>query len=144
MLDRIQKGMSIRPAPLVREQAVIDDDVAAQVVRRMIPEDFEREAFFVLLLDARGRARRLHVISIGTMTASIVHPREVFRPAILHGAITVVLAHNHPSGNPSPSAEDLSISKRIVNAGVLLGIDVVDFIVVGADTHVSLAKEGRI
>lgn len=97
----------------------------------------DREVFGVLLLNARHEAKRRVVVSIGSLNASIVHPREVFRPAILYSAASVVLVHNHPSGDPEPSEEDLSITRRLVECGDLLGIGVLDHLVIGSRGHVS-------
>jgi DNA repair protein RadC len=94
----------------------------------------DREHFVVLLLNARHELMSLHVISIGSLNASIVHPREVFKPAIIHSAASLILCHNHPSGDPEPSEEDLSITKRLVEVGELVGIAILD--------HVILASRG--
>lgn len=91
----------------------------------------DREVFGVLLLNARHEAKRRVVISIGSLNASIVHPREVFRPALLYSAASIVLTHNHPSGDPEPSEEDLAITGRLVGAGELLGIGVLDHVIIG-------------
>ncbi len=96
-----------------------------------------REHFVVLLLNARHEMQRREVVSIGSLNASIVHPREVFLPAILHSAASVVLVHNHPSGDPEPSEEDLSITRRLVEVGDLVGIGVLDHVVVAARGLVS-------
>jgi DNA repair protein RadC len=96
-----------------------------------------REHFVVLLLNARHEMQRREVVSIGSLNASIVHPREVFLPAILHTAASVVLVHNHPSGDPEPSEEDLSITRRLVEVGELIGIGVLDHVIVGARGLVS-------
>ena len=98
----------------------------------------EREVFGVLTLNARHEATRRVVVSIGSLNASIVHPREVFLPAILHSAASVVLVHNHPSGDPEPSEEDLSITKRLVQVGELMGIGVLDHVIVATRGVVSL------
>lgn len=95
-----------------------------------------REHFVVLLLNARHELQGRETVSIGSLNASIVHPREVFLPAILHSAASVVLVHNHPSGDPEPSEEDLSITRRLVEVGELVGIDVLD--------HVIIASRGTI
>lgn len=91
----------------------------------------DREVFGVLLLNARHEAKRRVVISIGSLNASIVHPREVFRPALLYSAASIVLTHNHPSGDPEPSEEDLAITGRLVGAGELLGVGVLDHVIIG-------------
>ena len=96
-----------------------------------------REHFVVLLLNARHELQVRETVSIGTLNASIVHPREVFRPAILHSAASVVLVHNHPSGDPEPSEEDLGITKRLVQVGELVGIAVLDHVIVAARGTVS-------
>jgi DNA repair protein RadC len=96
-----------------------------------------REHFVVLLLNARHEVQNREVVSIGTLNASIVHPREVFRPAILAAAASVVLVHNHPSGDPEPSDEDLSITRRLVQVGELVGIGVLDHVIVAARGVVS-------
>jgi DNA repair protein RadC len=89
------------------------------------------EHFGVLLLDTRHRLIRAVVVSIGSLDASLVHPREVFRAATEHSAAAIVLFHNHPSGDPAPSAEDLTLTRRLVQAGELMGIGVVDHVVLG-------------
>ena len=97
-----------------------------------------REHFVVLLLNARHELQCREVVSIGSLNASIVHPREVFLPAILHSAASLVLVHNHPSGDPEPSEEDVSISRRLVQVGDLVGIGVLDHVIVAARGVVSL------
>jgi DNA repair protein RadC len=97
-----------------------------------------KEHFVVLLLNARHEMQARETVSIGSLNASIVHPREVFLPAILHSAASIVLVHNHPSGDPEPSEEDLSITRRLVQVGELVGIGVLDHVIVGARGLVSL------
>jgi DNA repair protein RadC len=122
-----------------------DPRSAAAAVRALIPEDDERERFVALFLDARHKVRGATVVSIGTLAASLVHPREVFRPAILAGASGIVLGHNHPSGDPEPSDEDIRLTHRLVAAGQLLGIEVLDHVVVGASGRfVSLRERGAV
>jgi DNA repair protein RadC len=111
------------------------DDVVAILGRKLRHE--QREHFVVLLLNARHEVLRQEVVSVGSLNASIVHPREVFRPAIQHGAASVVLCHNHPSGDAEPSEEDLSITKRLVECGELLGIGVLDHVIVASRGVVS-------
>jgi len=103
----------------------------------------DREAFFVVLLDAKNRASGYNLVSLGSLTAALVHPREVFKPAIAGSAAAVVLVHNHPSGDPSPSTEDLALTKRLCEVGELVGIRVLDHIVIGHDgAYCSLADDG--
>lgn len=116
------------------------DDVVVYVGRFLRRE--KREHFLVLLLNARHEVERRETVSIGSLNASIVHPREVFRPAVLHAAASVVLVHNHPSGDPEPSDEDISITKRLVQVGELLGIGVLDHVIIATRGVVSLRARG--
>lgn len=102
----------------------------------------KREQFQVILLDRKNRIMRDIMISQGSLTASIVHPREVFNPAVRDSAAAVIFVHNHPSGDPQPSQEDHSLTARLVKAGDVLGIPVLDHIIVGRDTYMSFADEG--
>ena len=102
--------------------------------------DASREEFHIVCLDTKNQVIDSHQISVGTLDASLVHPREVFRPAIKDAASSVLLVHNHPSGDPTPSREDLAVTKRLEEAGKLLGIDVLDHIVLGSFNSVSIAE----
>lgn len=104
--------------------------------------DARHERFLLVLLDGRHRMLREVVISQGTLTASLVHPREVFRPALREAAAAVVLVHNHPSGDPTPSREDREITRRLAEAGELLGIPVLDHVVVAEGGYASLREAG--
>jgi len=98
----------------------------------------------VLLLDGRHRVMSESQVSQGTLTASLVHPREVFRAAVRAAAAAIVLVHNHPSGDPSPSREDRDVTARLVAAGELIGIQVVDHVVVADAGYYSFQEEGEI
>jgi DNA repair protein RadC len=102
----------------------------------------KREQFQVILLDRKNRVMRDVMVSQGSLTASVVHPREVFNPAIRDSAAAVIFVHNHPSGDPQPSQEDHVLTTRLVEAGKLLGIQVLDHIIVGRNTYMSFADEG--
>ena len=112
------------------------EDVVAVIGRKLRHE--KREHFLVLLLNARHEVIGRETVSIGSLNASIVHPREVFKPAILASAASLVLVHNHPSGDPEPSEEDASISKRLVQVGELIGIGVLDHVIIASRGVVSL------
>jgi DNA repair protein RadC len=116
----------------------------ADVHRHFHPRlrDASCEHFLVLLLDGRHRVMRDVTTSQGTLTASLVHPREVFRPALRESAAAIVLVHNHPSGDPTPSREDREVTLRLVRAGELLGVPVLDHVVVAEHGYVSLREEG--
>ena len=100
----------------------------------------ERETFLVLLLDGKHRLQQMERISEGTLNSSIVHPREVFRSAVRAGAGALIVAHNHPSGDPEPSPEDVAVTRRLVEAGELLGIPLLDHVVVADASYVSLRE----
>ena len=114
------------------------------VVRKYQPllRDLKHEVFKVLLLDSANQLLREIKVSDGILNSSLVHPREVFRPAILEPAASVILLHNHPSGNPEPSSEDLQITKQIVEAGKVIGIPVHDHIIITPHAFTSFAERG--
>ncbi|HLQ36435.1 MAG TPA: DNA repair protein RadC [Planctomycetota bacterium] len=124
-----------RPGQALRSAADV-----ARVVRESVRGSM-RESFFALLLDNRHRVLGLRVISTGGVASTPVHPREVFAPAIREGAAAVVVAHNHPSGDPSPSIEDRKVTQRLRGAAELLGIELLDHVVVGLDRFFSFAEE---
>jgi DNA repair protein RadC len=103
----------------------------------------EQETFWSLLLDGKQRLRRLVQVSAGTLTASLVHPREVFRGAIRESAAALIVVHNHPSGDPEPSAEDLAVTERLRAAGEVIGIPLQDHVILGAGGFVSLRERLR-
>jgi DNA repair protein RadC len=104
--------------------------------------DTLQERFLVLLLDGRHRVLREVQASQGTLTASLIHPREVFRPALREAAAAVILVHNHPSGDPTPSREDREVTERLVQVGDVLGVPVLDHVIVAERGYVSLREEG--
>jgi DNA repair protein RadC len=112
--------------------------------RHLLPRYSARpvETFGLLALDVRRRLRHESVVSVGCLTASLVHPREVFQEAVVSRAASLILFHNHPSGDPEPSAEDLALTRRLAAAGSLMGIEVVDHLVLGAGRFVSLKERG--
>jgi DNA repair protein RadC len=101
-----------------------------------------KETFLALYLDGRNRAIREERVSEGTLTAAIVHPREVFGPALRAGAASVLVVHNHPSGDPAPSPEDLEVTERLRQSGELVGIPLLDHLVVGEDRYCSFLERG--
>lgn len=103
--------------------------------------DAKQEEFHIVTLDTKNHVIDTHQVTVGTLDASLVHPREVFRPAIKDAASSVILVHNHPSGDPTPSCEDHAVTVRLTESGKLLGIDVLDHIVLGRDVAVSIREE---
>jgi DNA repair protein RadC len=116
----------------------------ADVARLMGPRlrDLSVEEFHLLALDTRARLLRDVLVTRGLLDASLVHPREVFRPAIAEAAAGIILVHNHPSGDPTPSAEDRAVTRQLVAAGQLLDLPVHDHVIVAGDRHVSFATAG--
>ena len=113
------------------------EDVYAAFRERF--ESLDREMFVVVLLDGKNKVIGFNVVSVGSLTATLVHPREVFKPALLANAAALILVHNHPSGDPEPSAEDKAITERLQQAGDLIGIKILDHVVIGDGSFRSLA-----
>ena len=139
----IELGKRVLAAPLSSGKRIAS---SADLFHHYYPllRDLRHEVFKVVLLDAKHAIVREATVSEGSLTVSIVHPREVFKAAILLNSAKVILMHNHPSGNPSPSEEDLRITKQLVEAGRLLGIKVYDHIILAGASYQSLADEGLI
>lgn len=133
---------SLTRDPAERPQFATPREVAAYLLPHFGSYPVER--FGVLLLDTRHRLLRTRILSVGSLDASVVHPREVFREAILAGAAAIVLFHNHPSGDPSPSRDDISLTRRLMAAGELIGIDVLDHVVLADSRYASLKEAGKL
>ena len=114
---------------------------AADLFSRLLGEEAS-EVFAILLLSTRHRVLAYHEVSRGTLNSTLVHPREVFKAACLANAAAIILAHVHPSGDPTPSPDDIELTRRLVAAGVLLGIDVLDHVVVGHARYASFKELG--
>lgn len=105
--------------------------------------DRNKEHFFLISLNTRNKVRFVELVSIGTVSASLVHPREVFRRSIIRGATSVIICHNHPSGDAEPSEEDINITRRLIEAGKVIGIEVLDHVIIGTKS-VSMKEKGII
>jgi DNA repair protein RadC len=144
------KAIPIYRVTLVREGKVqgtygkITSAATASMLLQTYLADADREHFVVVLLDRKNQVIGINTVSIGSLTASVVHPREVYKPAILANAAAVILCHNHPSGSPFPSQEDRVLTARLVEAGKLLGISVLDHIIIGdgSQRYFSFADAG--
>ncbi len=151
----------IGPAKACRVQAALEVGRRAVLERRRLGVSFrgsrdvfeaysvrlrdeKQEVFVVMLLDSKSRLLREERTSVGSLDQSLVHPREVFRPAIREAAASVIFVHNHPSGDPCPSREDVRLTERLVDAGRLLGIRVLDHIIIGEGRYFSFFDEGRL
>jgi len=115
------------------------EDVASLVRSRL--KDKKKEYFLAILLDTRSQLIKIAEISIGSLDSSIVHPREVFKEAISASAASVIFAHNHPSGVPEASEDDINLTKRLAEAGEIVGIDVLDHVIIGDKKYLSLKRE---
>ena len=122
--------------PLVKKP----EDVVGVVGSRL--RDKNKEYFLALLLDSRSRLIKVAEISVGSLDASIVHPREVFKEALSASAASVIFVHNHPSGDATPSEDDIKLSKRLTEAGEIMGVDVLDHIILGDKKFLSLKRQG--
>jgi DNA repair protein RadC len=127
--------------PLVIDQAVTRAADAAPALVSLLQHE-TAEVFVILCLSTKCRVLGCHEVSRGTLDATLVHPREVFKVALLANAAAIILAHNHPSGDPSPSVDDVDLTHRLVKAGEILGVQVVDHIVVGDGCWTSLHDLG--
>lgn len=116
------------------------EDIASLVAGRL--KDKKKEYFLALLLDTRNQLIRIAEISIGSLDSSIVHPREVFKEAISASAASVIFVHNHPSGDTEASEDDIALTKRLAEAGEIVGIDVLDHLIIGGKSHTSLKRQG--
>jgi len=118
-------------------RAVRSPEDAYQIVKEFM-EKCDRETVLAVMLDTKHQINGIHVVSVGCLNSSLMHPREVYKAAIIANAAAIIIAHNHPSGVPDPSPEDMDTAKRLKQAGNLLGIDLLDFLIVGDNRFVSL------
>ena len=105
-------------------------------------EGADREQFITCCMDTKNQPTSINIVSVGTINSSLVHPREVFKNAILGNSSSIIVAHNHPSGDPLPSKEDIDITQRLKEAGKIIGIDLIDHVIIGEDRYVSLKEKG--
>jgi len=136
LANRLEGYAEAGDKPLVKTP----DDVASVVSGRL--KGKKKEHFLALLLDTRNRLIKVAEISIGSLDSSIVHPREVFKEAISASAASVIFVHNHPSGDPEASEDDIKLTKRLAEVGEIVGIDVLDHIIVGDNDYLSLKGKG--
>lgn len=113
---------------------------SADIIRKFI-DNSDREILILMALDTKNKVNSITIVSIGSLNSSIVHPREVFKTAILSNAASIIIGHNHPSGDPTPSKEDISITLRLKECGSILGIELLDHIIIGDDNKYTSLKE---
>ncbi len=142
-----KKRIDIVSIKMVKDSSILygtrkitSPEVAYELLKEFFCE-LDREQFMMVALDTKNQPVAINVCSVGSLNASIVHPREVFKVAILSNAASIIVAHNHPSGDVKPSAEDLNITKRLVECGKLMGISVVDHLIIGYNCFISFKEE---
>lgn len=132
-----------RPGSPSERRSITSPEAAAEVLVPML-EGLDREHCLLASLDRKHRLIAVTTVSIGSDGHTFMSPREVFRDALGHGASSVVVAHNHPSGDAEPSTDDRAVTRRLQSAGELLGIDMLDHLVVGSEQWISLARQGEL
>ena len=147
------KRVDIVSVYMVKERSVMyqsryitcSRDVVNMVNEHLKMDKLDRESLVIIAVDAKCRPTHISIISMGSLTASIVHPREVFKVAIMSNAHSIIAVHNHPSGNAEPSSEDYQITKRLKEVGLIMGIPLIDHIVIGeCENYVSLKERGEL
>lgn len=135
-LKLVKESSTLYEVPVIKSPAEVYQAALQLLALHEEPE----EHFCIFCLNTKNRIVGVHTISIGSLNASIVHPREVFKAAMLNNASAIICLHNHPSGDPEPSREDIETTKRLVKAGDILGIDVLDHIIIGDGRYTSLRE----
>lgn len=145
-----RKRVDIVSIKMVRESSILysnrkisSPSDAIELFKKFLYES-DREQFIVCCMDTKNQPTSINVVSVGTLNSSLVHPREVFKSAILGNSSSIIVAHNHPSGDPSPSKEDIDITERLKEAGKIIGINILDHIIIGDNRHISLKEKGVI
>ena len=133
--------LSREKAELKSPQAVSEH--IRKIFERLDRLDRNKEHFLLISLNTKSKVKFVELISIGTVNSSLVHPREVFRRSIIRGASSVIICHNHPSGDPEPSEEDIGLTRRLIEAGKIVGIEVLDHVIIGSKS-VSMKEKGII
>ncbi|HOJ09537.1 MAG TPA: JAB domain-containing protein [Clostridiales bacterium] len=147
------KRISIYSVRLIKEKTglyeleyvvIRNSQIANDVIKKVLDiNNSTVEKFGIITLTVKNKIAGVHIISVGNLNSSIVHPREIFQQAILNNASAIILFHNHPSGDPTESTEDIEITKRLIEAGDILGIKVIDHIIVGEDNkYISFKAKG--
>ncbi|MED4360336.1 RadC family protein [Geobacillus stearothermophilus] len=128
---------------LYRERQIKSPEDVYKLLKPFLAEA-DREKFVVVCLDTKNQPTAINVCHVGSLNSSIVHPREVFKSAILSNSASIIVAHNHPSSDPTPSREDIDVTRRLVEAGRIVGIELLDHVIVGEERFVSLKEKGYV
>ncbi len=141
IMAAIELGKRVLATPLTKGTVIANSQTVFEHYYPLL-RDLRREVFKVILLDAKHAVIREKTVSEGSLTSSLVHPREVFNQAVRESAAAVIFLHNHPSGDPKPSKEDRALTARLQDAGEILGVQVLDHVIIGDGRYVSFADEG--
>ncbi len=142
VLAAVELGRRIAQEPLEKKIPANSPSAAVNYIMPRLRYE-TKEKFAIVLLDVKSRILSFRIISVGILDSSLVHPREVFSEAILNSAASIILTHNHPSGDPTPSSDDIATTDKLVKAGQIMGIEVVDHIIIGGSKYISF-KEQRL
>lgn len=143
-VDVISLRMIRETSVLYAPRRISSPDDAVSLVKAFL-EDSDRECMIAVYLNIKNEPTAIHTVSIGTLSTSPLHPREVLKAALLSNAATFILAHNHPSGDPTPSTDDIEVTRRMTDAGRLLGIELIDHVIIGSDERfISLRQQGQL
>ena len=137
------REVKISYGPRKKSTRITSSQSAFELAKKIIDTNADREHFAAIYLDAKNNPIAWRVIGIGTLTGCLVHPREVFRPALVVGAAAVVCIHNHPSGELTPSVEDIKVTNRLRQAGDLVGLKLLDHLIIGDGDYRSMADRGH-
>jgi DNA repair protein RadC len=140
MILKLETNLAVREAP-TGPKLTSPEEIEKQLIDM---RDLAQECFVTLTFNTKNHLIARHLISLGTVNSTLVHPREVFRPAITDGAANIVVAHNHPSGCPEPSADDIRITRKLIEAGRQIEIGVLDHLIIGNADFVSLRESGLV
>ena len=140
-VDIVSLRMVKESSLLYRNRSIKSPEDGFQLFKQFLGE-LDREYFVLLCLDVKNQVTAINVCHVGSLNASIVHPREVFKTAILSNSCSIIVAHNHPSGNCKPSPEDIAVTKRLKEASDIMGIELLDHLIIGENTFVSLKEKG--
>ena len=136
-LKMVKEASELYEVPVIKSPTEV-----YQVAKQLLALHEEPEEHFcILCLNAKNKIVGVHTISIGSLSASIVHPREVFKAAMLNNASGIICLHNHPSGDPEPSREDIETTRRLVEAGEIMGIRVLDHVIIGEQSYLSMKEK---
>ncbi|MEK8204159.1 JAB domain-containing protein [Paenibacillus sp. FSL L8-0696] len=141
-IEVISLRMVREKTSLLYSNRVIRSPLDAADLFRQFIGDCDRESFCILCLNTKNEPTAIHQVSCGSLNASIVHPRETFKLAILANSASIIACHNHPSGQPEPSLEDVEITERLRDSGCLLGVDLLDHVILGDNSFVSMKERG--